>query len=103
MDDLDEMPRSMMVGPLGPKSGGRPPRMTIELRRRLATLRKGRVLLIPDDPDQPSSGRGYLHDMQILVHSFARRNNMKKFSTWKTEHPETGKNVLAVAIREDQE
>jgi len=102
MENLKEVPQGVMVGPHSPSSGGRPPRLTVELRRRLSTLRKGRVLLIPDDPDQPSSGRGYLHDMQVLIHSFARRNNLKGFSTWKADDPETGENVLAVAVREER-
>jgi hypothetical protein len=96
---MEKVPKSMMIGPYGPTAGGRTARLTEECQRNLMTLSQSEVLLIPEDPTQPSSGRGYLHDIQMLVHSFSRRKNLQKFSTWKTEHPETGEKVLAVAIR----
>jgi len=96
---MEKVPKSMMIGPYGPTTGGRAARLPEECQRNLMTLSPSEVLLIPDDPTQPSSGRGYLHDIQMLVHSFSRRKNLQKFSTWKTEHPETGEKVLAVAIR----
>lgn len=97
---MDKVSRSLMVGPYGQRSGGRAPRLSDECRRNLMTLRSSEVLLIPDDPESKPSKRGYLHDVQMLVHSFGRREGLPKFSTWKTEHPETGARVLAVAIRE---
>ncbi len=100
MNEIKDVDSKQMIGPFGPTSGGRAPHLSAELRRRLATLRKGRTLLIPDDPTQPSSGRGFLHDTQMLVHSFARRKNLPKFSTWKTTDPETGEKVLAIQLRE---
>lgn len=99
---MDKLPRGAMTGPFGPAAGGRAPRLSEECRRNLATLRSSEVLLIPDDSTQPSSGRGYLHDMQMLVHSFARRKKLKGFSTWKARHPETDEKVLAVVLREER-
>lgn len=96
---MEKVPKSMMIGPYGPTAGGRAARLPEECQRNLMTLSQSEVLLVPDDPSQPSSGRGYLHDMQMLVHSFARRKNLQKFSTWKTEHPVTGEKVLAIQLR----
>lgn len=102
MGEIKDLELKQMTGPFGPTTGGRPPRLSAELRRRLATLRRGRVLLVPDDPEQPSSGRGHLHDLQVLIHSFARRKNLPGFSTWKTTDPETGDKVLAIRLREER-
>lgn len=93
---MEVLPRDKVPGPT---LKGRPSRLPEDWRHELATLRREDVLLIPDDPTQSSRGRGYLHDMQMLVHSFARRNNLPKFSTWKDHHPVTGEKVLAIALR----
>lgn len=74
--------------------------LSMECRRRLASLRPGRCILITEDPEASNHGsRDFLHGQQVLIHNFARHRGLK-FATKRVQHPDTGAPALAVTLKE---